>query len=78
MKFKRHDMCKSLSVVPDTHCMLNYDGPHDKEAETHCWSLCPLPQLHKHHWLLERRGPQRSSGASIPLEAQASALEQNP
>ena len=21
--------------------MPNYDGPRDKEAETHCWPLCP-------------------------------------
>lgn len=48
--------------------MLSHDGSHDNEAEYPA-GFCALPLLLQQHRLLERRGPQRSCGASVPPEA---------
>ena len=47
--------------------MPNYDGSHDKEAETHCWSLCPSLSCILGYWRgkdLKVIWSQHSAGSS--------------
>lgn len=49
--------------------MLNYDGSYDEELKYAAGLCAPFFSCVERHRLLEKKGSQRSSGASIPLQA---------